>query len=148
MRLVLRGWTALDEVRKLRRKKLEAKRPELMREFLRTLYHGYIEDELEAEPHAVVVVLIGANGPEVCWAGAPTTPELRAALWALQDAIRENRPWPSPEDVEAMKIRQAEWEAARPWACEYKGCTNRFTTKRGLAVHQRRCIHAPALEKS
>jgi hypothetical protein len=138
----------MDELRQRRRQKAMANRPATLRQFLHDLFTGYVDGDLEAMPNSVVVILIGGEGPSVHWAGAPSTPELRAASTALQRAIQKHRPWPCPEDIEDMqrrheenRIRHEEYLKSHPFECPK--CSRRFATERGRSIHERKHKRGP-----
>lgn len=118
-------------------------------DYLRT-FAGQIErDELAKDPHALLLAVIHADGPEVSWIGVKDWNELREVSMELDDKYRDARGAAlglKPGQSTVQRVRQSRRDSdlasqvyldAHPWLCDH--CTRRFKTEAGTKIHERAC---------
>jgi hypothetical protein len=135
----------MDELRKRRRDKAKAdSRPEVQG-FLYELYSLFASGSIDPQPYSLIVLAFSDEGPtEIYFEGVvPTRAELYEAERLLRKYREECRAYPQPEDVEEMRKAQAAHEASHPYECRFEECSQRYTTERGRAIHERSCWNNP-----
>jgi len=109
--------------------------------FLRQLADDIEADEILCQPYAIAVSVVGQYSADVGLTGFKLWDEVLLAEKALESKVREIRWGSRPRNVveeeilTRVAVRQARrrHEAAFPEKCPK--CSQRFRTKRGLAMH-------------
>lgn len=128
-------------------------------ERLRDLAQAVENQELEAQPYAIGIVLLGQRAAVVHWSPAIVRDEAHL----IESAFRE-RFWSVAYDRPARNVveeaiarnydRAQELRAyreGRPHVCEFCRGERRFATERGLAMHQARnrfCLESQRRDKT